>query len=106
MLQKALNEHGTKAICAEAHPYASESDRTDISVSRVDAPAEVVCYVDVTVTNAQQTTISTVKKIKIFAEDNIVCFENLLLNQYVVKNHIFSATQMKMRGETAHIQLQ
>ena len=34
---------------------------------------------------------------KISAEDNIVCCANLLLNQYVVKNHIFSATQNKLR---------
>ena len=94
-LQKALNGLGTKAICIEAHPYATESERTDITVFRTDAPTVVECYVDVTVTNAQQTTIPTVKKLSV--EDNIICCENLLTGQYVVKNHIFSATQKKIQ---------
>ena len=108
-----MNGLGTKAICIEAHPYATESERTDITVFRTDAPTVVECYVDVTVTNAQQTTIPTVKKLSV--EDNIICCENLLTGQYVVKNHIFSATQknyrstkvaMKTRGETVHVQTQ
>ena len=45
--------------------------------------------------NAQQTTIPTVKKLSV--EDNIICCENLLMGQYVVKNHIFSATQKKIQ---------
>ena len=53
------------------------------------------CYIDVTITNAQQTKIPTVKKLT--AEDNIVCCQNLLLNQNVVNNHIFSATNNKLR---------
>ena len=34
---------------------------------------------------------------KLTAEDNIVCCQNLLLNQNVVNNHIFSATNNKLR---------
>ena len=53
------------------------------------------CYIDVTITNAQQMKIPTVKKLT--AEDNIVCCQNLLLNQNVTNNHLFSATQRKIR---------
>ena len=93
-LVKALNGKNIKAVLEEAHPYVSESNRTDISISTADAPAEVVYYVDTTVTNSQQTTIPKLKKLS--AEDNIVCCQNLLLNQVVVNNHIFSATNTKL----------
>ena len=56
---------------------------------------EVEFYVDVTVTNLQQKKIPTVKKLSV--QDNIVCCQNLLLNQNIVKSHIFSAIQIKLR---------
>ena len=94
-LQKALNGLGTKALNSEAHPYATEGERTDITVSKSDRPAEVECYVDVTITNGQQKTIPTMKKLT--TKDNIICCQDLLLNQNISKNHIFSATQRKLR---------
>ena len=47
------------------------------------------------VTNGQQKKIPKLKKLSV--NDNIVCCQNLLLNQTVVDNHIFSATKIKLR---------
>ena len=81
----------------EAHPYASTGSnvRTDISISTAETPGEVLYYVDTTVTNGQQKKIPKLKKLSV--NDNIVCCQNLLLNQTVVDNHIFSATKIKLR---------
>ena len=35
----------------EAHPFATESTRTDISISSAEKPGEILYYVDITVTN-------------------------------------------------------
>ena len=42
-------------------------------------------------------TIKNTKPQKISNTDNIVCYRNLLLNETVVNNHIFSATANKIR---------
>ena len=73
---------GAKAGMALFHIYRTEQ-------------TEVEFYVDVTVTNLQQKKIPTVKKLSV--QDNIVCCQNLLLNQNIVKSHIFSAIQIKLR---------
>eukprot|EP00943_MAST-04B_sp_MAST-4B-sp1_P003283 g3283.t1 len=78
-----------------AHPYATESNRTDISISSAEKPGEILYYVDTTVTNAQQKRIPKLKKLT--DADNIVCCRDLLLNETVVNNHIFSATAKKLR---------
>ncbi len=54
VLAKALNGHNLKAVIVEAHPFATESNRTDISISSAEKPGEILYYVDTTVTNAQQ----------------------------------------------------
>ena len=56
---------------------------------------DVLYYVDTTVTNGQQKKIPKRKKLSV--NDNIVCCQNLLLNQTVVDNHIFSAAKTKLR---------
>jgi precorrin-6x reductase len=53
-LAKALNGDNIKAVIVEAHPYATESSRTDISISTAGDPGEILYYVDTTVTNTQQ----------------------------------------------------
>ena len=73
----------------------SRSVRTDILISTAETPGEVLYYVDTTVTNGQQKKIPKLKKLSV--NDNIVCCQNLLLNQTVVDNHIFSATKIKLR---------
>jgi hypothetical protein len=95
VLAKALNGQNLKAILVEAHPYATESTRTDISISSAENPGEILYYVDTTVTNAQQKKIPSLKKLS--DADNIVCCRDLLLNETVVNNHIFSATANKLR---------
>jgi hypothetical protein len=45
----------------------------------------------------QWTTEKDTKTQKISITDNKVCCQNLLLNQTVVDNHIFSATKIKLR---------
>ena len=95
VLAKALNGQNLKAVIVEAHPYATESTRTDISISSAEKPGEILYYVDTTVTNAQQKRIPRLKKLT--DADNIVCCRDLLLNETVVNNHIFSATATKLR---------
>jgi hypothetical protein len=94
-LAKALNGQNLKAVIVEAHPFATESTRTDISISSAEKPGEILYYVDTTVTNAQQEKIPSLKKLS--DADNIVCCRGLLLNETVVNNHIFSATATKLR---------
>ena len=104
-LAKAINGNNLKAVIVEAHPYALsgaptasstyQSVRTDISISTAETPGEVLYYVDTTVTNGQQKKIPKRKKLSV--NDNIVCCQNLLLNQTVVDNRIFSATKTKLR---------
>ena len=94
-LAKALNGQNLKAVIVEAHPYATESNRTDISISSAEKPGEILYYVDTTVTNAQQKKIPSLKKLT--DADNIDCCRNLLLNKTIVNNHIFSATNTKLR---------
>ena len=48
-----MNGHNLKAVIVEAHPYATESNRTDISISSAEKPGEILYYVDTTVTNLQ-----------------------------------------------------
>ena len=90
-LAKAINGNTLKAVIVEAHPYALsgvptasstyQSVRTDISISTAETPGEVLYYVDTTVTNGQQKKIPKRKKLSV--NDNIVCCQNLLLNQTV-----------------------
>ena len=84
-----------KAVIVEAHPFATVSTRTDISISSAEKPGEILYYVDTTVTNAQQKKIPSLKKLS--DADNIVCCRDLLLNETVVNNHIFSETATKLR---------
>ena len=72
----------------------SKNIRTDISVSTAENPGEVLYYIDTTVTNGQQKTIPKNKKLSV--NDNIVCCQDLLLNQTIVDNHIFRATKTKL----------
>ena len=95
VLAKALNGQNLKAVIVEANPYATESNRTDISISSAEKPGEILYYVDTTVTNAQQKKIPSLKKLT--DADNIDCCRNLLLNKTIVNNHIFSATANKLR---------
>ena len=95
VLAKALNGHNLKAVIVEAHPFATESNRTNISISSAEKPGKILYYVDTTVTNAQQKKIPSLKKLS--DADNIVCCRALLLNEIVVNNHIFSATATKLR---------
>jgi hypothetical protein len=90
VLAKALNGQNLKAVIVEAHPYATESACTDISISSAEKPGEILYYVDTTVTNAQQKKIPSLKKLSAGCRD-------LLLNETVVNNHIFSATAIKLR---------
>eukprot|EP00942_MAST-04A_sp_MAST-4A-sp1_P007977 g7977.t1 len=50
-LVKALNGDNIKAVAIEAHPYSTETNRTDISISSAETPDEVLFYVDTTITN-------------------------------------------------------
>ena len=65
VLAKALNGQNLKAVIVEAHPYATESNRTDISISSAEKPGEILYYVDTTVTNAQQKKIPSLNYIYI-----------------------------------------
>ena len=56
--------------------------------------SKILLYI-ITVTNAQQKKIPSLKKLS--DADNIVCCRDLLLNETVVNNHIFSATANKLR---------
>ena len=49
-LVKALNGDNIKAVAIEAHPYSTETNRTDISISSAETPDEVLFYVDTTIT--------------------------------------------------------
>jgi hypothetical protein len=53
VLTKALNGQNFKAVIVEAHPFATESTRTDISISSAEKPGEILYYVDTTIANAQ-----------------------------------------------------
>ena len=53
VLAKALNGQNLKAVIVEPHPFATESNRTDISISSAEKPGEIFYYVDTTVINAQ-----------------------------------------------------
>ena len=53
VLAKALNGQNLKAVIVEAHPFATESTRTDISISCAEKLGEILYYVDITVTNAE-----------------------------------------------------
>ena len=61
----------------------------------------MIYYVDTTVTNAQQKKIPSHKKLS--DADNILCCRDLLLNETVVDNHIFSATAKKLIHENAWV---
>jgi hypothetical protein len=108
-LAKAVNGQNLKAVIVEAHPFATESTHTDISISSAEKPGKILDYVDTTVTNAQQKKIPSLKKLS--DSDHIVCCRDILLNETVVTNRIFSATATKyesikvatiMRARTAH----
>ena len=47
----------------EAHPFAMEFTRTDISIFSTEKPGEMLYYVDTTVTNARQKKNTEPKKI-------------------------------------------
>eukprot|EP00943_MAST-04B_sp_MAST-4B-sp1_P008783 g8783.t1 len=42
VLAKALNGQNLKAVIVEAHPFATESTRTDISISSAEKPGEIL----------------------------------------------------------------
>ena len=77
------------------------SNKIDISISSAEKPGEILYYVDITVTNAQQKKIPSLKKLS--DADNIVCCRDLLLNETVVNNPIFSATATKLRTKVQKV---
>ena len=90
-----MNGDNIKAVVVEDHPYATESSRTDISISTATTPDEVIYYVDTTVTNQRQTKLPSVRKLTV-AKDPLQCCQNLLMNTTVVDNHIFQASKNKL----------
>ena len=95
-LVKALNGDNIKAVAIEAHPYSTETNRTDISISSAETPDEVLFYVDTTITNKNQNKIPKLRKLTV-ENDDLDCCQNLLMNTMVVNNHIFQASKLKLQ---------
>ena len=69
VLVKALNGDNIKAVAIEAHPYSTETNRTDISISSAETSDEVLFYVDTTITNNAQTKIPKLQKLTHLSND-------------------------------------